>query len=234
MNCIPSNKAWGLIHQAAYIDNLKAVQIILENPKCDPYLRTKITREGIVKPSSTADMIAKDENVRNLIIKHQEIRSKEMEKNTNPDIISVEFEKDITVESILLMINTFQNVLHPKTLNSKHGMVYSNLMLNVFNYIDSGKNWERARREVSLQLQSIDVFDAIFLATGKDTGCITDDVSEKKEEFYSRVIRLYTRECTMMGVGTNASSNKNKVFYRALNYSLLRKGCEHSFVAGKT
>ena len=187
-----------------------------------------------MKPSSTADMIAKDENVRNLIIKHQEIRLKEMVKNTNPDIISVEFEKDITVESIILMINTFENVLHPKTLNSKHGLVYSNLMLNVFNYIDSGKNWERARREVSLQLQSIDVFDAILLATGKDTGHITDDVFEMKEEFYSRVIRLYTRECTMVGVGTNASSNKNKVFYRALNYSLLRKRCEHSFVAGKT
>ena len=229
VNCIPPNRAWGLLHQAAYFNNFRAVEKILENPKCDPSLRTKIAKDGAVNPSSTSDMIAKDEKVRNIILKHQKIRSAQLKTSTNPDVYSVEFEKDISVESIIIMINTFENVLHPRGIKSEGDMVYSNLMLNVFNFINTGNNWERARKEVSLQLQSLNVFDAIFLATGKDNGQITDEVIEKKADFFSRVICLYTRECKM----TAASSGNTKTFYTALNISLLKEGCVHSFVSGE-
>ena len=231
-NCIPPNRAWGLLHQAAYFNNFKAAKKILENPKCDPYLRTKIPRDGVVEFGSTADTIATDENVINIIMEHQKIRSEALAKTSKPDLVSIDSEKDIEVESIMLMINTFKKVFHPKTLSSMHDMIYSNLMLNVFNYINTGNNWERARIEISLQLQSLNVYDAIFLATGKEKANISDQVFEKKRDFFSRVIRLYTKECQMRGTGHSDSSASNTI-YRALNYSLLKKGCEHSFVSGE-
>ena len=231
-NCIPPNRTWGLLHQAAYFNDFKAAKKILENPKCDPYLRTKINGDGDAEFGSTADTIATDENVINIIMEHQRIRSEALAKTSKPDLVSIDSEKDIEVESILLMINTFENVFVPKTLSSKHDMIYSNLMLNVFNFINTGNNWERARIEVSLQLQSVNVYDAIFLATGKEKANISDQVFEKKRDFFSRVIGLYTKECRMRGAG-HSDRSASKTFYSALNYSLLKKGCAHSFVSGE-
>ena len=117
VNCIPPNRAWG--HQAAYFNNLEAVEKILGNPKCDPFLRTKMTLDALVEPGTTADRIAKDEKVRNLILKHQEMRSAQLKTRTKPDVYSVRHERDISVESIIIMINTFENVLHPRGIKSQ-------------------------------------------------------------------------------------------------------------------
>ena len=75
----------------------------------------------------------------------------------------------------------------------------------------------------------MNVNDAIFLATGKENAKITDEVIETKSDFFSRVICLYTQESKM----TAASSGENKTFYKALNISLLKEGCVHSFVSGE-
>ena len=51
---------------------------------------------------------------------------------------------------------------------------------------------------------SLDIGDAAFLATGQDDGDIMDDTLEAKEDFYSRVIQLYTRDVTL----TNSIYNR--------------------------
>ena len=84
-------------------------------------------------------------------------------------------------------------------------------MLDIFTFINTGENWKRARREISLQLQSLDLRDASFLATGQDNGDIMDDISEAKGYFYSRVIQLYNRY---------DNTNYDSKFHFALNRSL--------------
>ena len=63
-------------------------------------------------------------------------------------------------------------------------------MYDIFHFINTGNTWQRARREVSLQLQSIDIYAATFLATGQPRGNILEEVYETKDDFYSRVINL--------------------------------------------
>ena len=227
VNFIPVNRAWGLIHHAAHFNDNEVVKKILKNPKCDSNLRTKRTRDGSIQAGSTAYDIAEDEKLKALILDHQEKKSKELERRSLPKLLSLQDESEIEVESILLMLNCFTNVLYPETLQSRESLIYSNLMLEIFTYIDTGENWKRARRETSLQLQSLDLRDAVFLATGQDNGDITDDISEAKEDFYSRVIQLYAREASI------ANSAYDSKFYSALNRSLLTHGCNDSFVSGE-
>ena len=41
INCIPSERSWGVLHQAAYLGNTEAVMKLLRYPACDPKIRTK-------------------------------------------------------------------------------------------------------------------------------------------------------------------------------------------------
>ena len=228
VNFIPANRAWGLIHQAALSNNYQVVETIIHNPKCDPFLRTKLAREGKVTPSSTADEIAKDEKVKEIIKEHQEVKRIEIKERSRETFVTIDSEKDIQVMPILLMIICFKGVMYPNSLQSKESMIYSNLMLDIFTFINTGDRWQRARREISLQLQSLDISDACFFATGKENCDIISEVIETKSEFYSRVIQLYSRECYSK---TSDYSNK---FYTALNFSLLTHGCsKDSFVTGE-
>ena len=75
VNYIPANRAWMIIHQAAYFNDYETMEIILNNPKSDPFLRTKRTLDGVVADESTADVIAMDEKVEELITEHQKVKS---------------------------------------------------------------------------------------------------------------------------------------------------------------
>ena len=228
VNYIPPDRAWGLLHQAAYFNNYSAVRKILTNPKCDPLLRTKQSKDGSI--SLTAYDIAKRGDVKDAIKQLQDIRRELLKDSYIPTLVSVESEVDIEVDSIILVLNCFESVLHPQTLDSKRSLIYSNLMFDIFHFINAGNNWKRARREVSLQLQSIDIYAATFLATGRSQGNIMDEAYETKDEFYSRVIHLYTQQCSIKLL---YDENGKSTFYSALNRSLRRHGCNSSFVSGE-
>ena len=125
-------------------------------------------------------------------------------------------------------LDSLSQVTDEAIKNAKlESLIYSYLMLEIFTFIDTEENWKKARREISLQLQSLDIGDAAFLATGQDDGDIMDDTLEAKEDFYSRVIQLYTRDVTL------TNSIYNNKFYSALNRSLLMHGCNDSFISGE-
>ena len=210
VNCIPTNSKWGLIHYAAFSNDFDVVKAILDSPKCDPSLCTTEVRDGISQVSCTAYDIAQVERVKALIWERQQRKLKEKGQPPLQMCVSFCYEDDIKVESIILILKCFSNVLYPQTLQSRESLIYSNLMLDTFTFIDTGENWKRARREISFQLQSLDLRDASFLATGQDNGDIMDDISEAKEDFYSRVIQLYNR----------CNTNYGSKFHSALNRSL--------------
>ena len=227
VNYNPANRAWGIIHQAAYFNDYETMEIILNNPKCDPFLRTKRALDEEVAAGSTADLVAKDEMVKKLIIQHQKVKKVELKKRTRESLLTIQSENEIKVESILMMLNCFENVLHPKSLRCRESLIFSNLMLEIFTFINSGDNWKRARKEISLQLQSLDITHACFLATGRENDDIMGDVNETKSAFFSRVIHLYTTKCI------SSNSDYDNKFYTALNLSLLTHGCKASFVTGE-
>ena len=220
VNFIPTNSTWGLIHYAAYSNDFYVVKTILENPICNPSLSTIEFLNGIMQSSCTAYDIAQVERVKTMILEQQQKRLEEKGNQLLQTCMSLKYEEDIKVESIILILNCFINVLYQQTLQSRESLIYSNLMNEIFTFIDTGKNWKKARREISLQLQSLDVRDASFLATGQDNGDIMDDISEAKEDFYSRVIQLYNRDYR---------SNYGNRFHSALNRSFSADNYKASF-----
>ena len=92
MNYILANRAWGIIHQAAYFNDYETMEIILNNPKCDPFLRTKRTLDGVVVAGSTADVIAKDDKVKKLITEDQKVKRVELQKRTRKTLLTIQSE----------------------------------------------------------------------------------------------------------------------------------------------
>ena len=41
VNCISSDRAWGVLHQAAWMNSFPVVQYLLRIPGCDPTIKTK-------------------------------------------------------------------------------------------------------------------------------------------------------------------------------------------------
>ena len=41
VNCISSDRAWGVLHQAAWMNDFSVVQYLIQLPECDPTIKTK-------------------------------------------------------------------------------------------------------------------------------------------------------------------------------------------------
>ena len=58
VNAIPAERAWSVLHQAVYMNNVGAVQRILSLPNCDPNIKAKRDRAGIGKAGMTPLQLA--------------------------------------------------------------------------------------------------------------------------------------------------------------------------------
>ena len=230
INCIPSERAWGVLHQAAWSGKLDVVDKLIAFESCDPFLRTKQDKGDEYGPGRTADELTKDADIRSVIIEAQEKKRKEREALQDKSFISIKNEEDLKVESVFLALASFQKVLYPKSIPNKDSFLYSTLLEDSFTFINVGNQWELARKEVALQLQMIDIATANFLATGNDHGDIFKPNLETKEQFFERVIRIYTKNNS---IKSKDSMYNSKPFFSALNKSLRMQGNPVTAVLGE-
>ena len=221
INCIPCGRAWGVLHQAAWNGNLSVVMNLIAFKSCDPFLKTKQERGDKYGPGKTADKLTDNADIRQAIVEAQERKRKEREALQDKSFISVGYEKDLKIDSLFLALASFQHVLYPEQISTKDSLLYSTLMQESFEFINLESRWELARKEVALQLQTIDIATANFLATGDEKGDIFEPKLERKEDFFKRVIHIYTKN---NNIESEDSLYDHKPFYSALNKSLRMQG----------
>ena len=71
LNYIPENRAWGVLHQAAYLGRKEAVVKLLSYPQCDPYIKTNQDTNNKFGPGRTADELTSHAELKCLIVESQ-------------------------------------------------------------------------------------------------------------------------------------------------------------------
>ena len=71
LNYIPEKRAWGVLHQAAYLGRKEAVIKVLSYPQCDPYIKTNQDTNNKFGPGRTADEITSNVELKCLIVEAQ-------------------------------------------------------------------------------------------------------------------------------------------------------------------
>ena len=223
INCIPSGRAWAVLHQAAWFNDLEVTRKLLKIPTCDPFIRTKQTRDNSTKPRSTAATITEHAKIVEIIKEAQEKKKEDFKVMEVPSFIEAEYETELEIRSVLLVIASFRNCIYPEIIESDASLVYSQIMHDVFEYIDTGEQWKKARRCIGQQVQVLGTDIANYLVTGDCNGDINSDNKEEKEEFYKRIIRMYTSTSLSIAEG-NTQTSDSKLFHNCLNRNLRTEG----------
>ena len=201
VNCIPKERAWSALHQAAYHNNENAVRILLKYPDCDPEIRTKQDRTGKFGPSKAPMDLTKSQAVKAMLTtKIQQNNSMFHSNSPKPTLIQMsEFGKPMG-RCIYLTLDCCKGFLIPKESRVSDISINSlpQVMKLVFSFINCLDYWILAKDNVSLTLQQYSIELGNLLWTGdisKSKGAESRQLnSDRKTLFFIRAIKLYTGE----------------------------------------
>ena len=72
INCVPENRAFGVLHQAVFWGIEEVVLKVLSYPTCDPFIQTNQDKENNYGPGKTSDLLAKNKKIKDIITEAQE------------------------------------------------------------------------------------------------------------------------------------------------------------------
>ena len=188
INCIPNERAWSVLHQAVWYDNVKAVRKILSYPACDPQIRTKLDITEDSGVGMRPIELAKSQEIKAILKATENILLSNIEAPTMLNIKKIE---NSLGGCIIKTLSCNQGVLIPIKWNFKgeesiQSIPY--LMRTIFDFVNTADNWVNTRNKISLTIQQYSKSLGDKLWRQKAKNCDTKDC------FYGRVIRLYTEE----------------------------------------
>ena len=200
VNCIPEQRHWAALHQAAWWGNERAVKKLLKYPSCDSEVQT---RGGEFWPQCTkASEIANKRGfpgIKNILDKFSKNERAKRFGGKIPTFVTAQDGEKMDKKGLpllLLTIANFKKTFHPDKIDVHEA--FMDLMKEVFEY--TWKDWVEAREKISSSIS------AFCKAAGDDLR--KESTDEKK--FHDSIVRLYTRD----------------YIYRAVNNSLSREGQE--------
>ena len=206
INCISSDRAWGVLHQAAWLNLFPIVKRLTKVSGCDPAIKTKQDLLNQSGPGKTPRDLATNDVVKNFL--SQAENRVALIKPKYPTFVSIQDEFELTGRSISLALSCYKNVLCSQ-LDFDYDHTFSYIMLTIFRECQS--NWVNIKPKIGQALQAFNTRVANFLMHGsfelKNIALIPPDTMEN---FFDRVIKSYTIE-------------RNKI-YDSMNVSLALQG----------
>ena len=188
VNCIPSERAWSVLHQAVWHNNVQAVVRILSYPACDTEIRTKQDRKCKSGPGMIPIDLAKSQQMKDIL---QSYRGTDMKSDEAPTMLPVDKMLYALGSCIHMTLSCNQGVLIPpkwpiEDHNTVHSIPY--IMQAIFSHIDVADNWVKTKAKVSLTLQQYSK------ALGEKLWGESESTEDTKHQFFGRIIRLYTED----------------------------------------
>ena len=188
VNCIPSERAWSVLHQAVWHNNVQAVVKILSYPACDTEIRTKQDRKCKSGPGMKPIDLAKSQQMKDILQSHQ---GTYMKSDEAPTMLPVDKMLYALGSCIHMTLSCNQGVLIPpkwpiEDHNTVHSIPY--IMQAIFSHIDVADNWIKTKTKVSLTLQQYSK------ALGEKLWGESELTEDTKHQFFGRIIRLYTED----------------------------------------
>ena len=189
INCIPSDRAWSVLHQAVWQDNIHAVYSLLNYPACDPEIKTKLDKSNDSGIGKKPIDLANNEKIKEVLRK---AASKKQKINDEaPTMLPCCKWENYLGECIQMTLSCCRDVLVPKQWSlTDHNSIQSISIITqtIFSYINTGNNWIKTRDNVSLTVQQF------CNELGNKLWSRNELVVDSKEQFFKRVLKLYTEE----------------------------------------
>ena len=190
VNCIPSERAWSVLHQAVWHNNVQAVMKILSYPACDSEIRTKQDQTCESGPGKKPVELAKSQRIKDILHSHQE---KQVLIDETPTMLPVDRMGHSLGECIHITLACNQGVLIPHkwqtdSNNTFHSIPF--IIKTIFGYINIGNNWLNTKSKVSIALQQY----FPYLVTNIMKASESTSQEDAKREFFRSVIQFYTND----------------------------------------
>ena len=188
INCIPNERAWAVLHHAVWYDNTNAVRKILSYPTCDPQIRKKLDRTNDSGVGMKPIELAKSQEVKAIL---KAADGKKIGNVEAPTMLTVKKIGNSLGSCIHKTLSCNQGVLIPlKWCSQQEQTIHTipDLMKTIFDFVNTGDNWVNTRNKISLTVQQFSkpLGDNLWKGAAK--------ICDTKQNFYRRVIQLYTEE----------------------------------------
>ena len=140
INCIPSDRAWSVLHQAVWKNDVITVHKLLSYPACDPEIKTKLDKTNDSGIGKKPIDLAKCENIKAMLRKAAS--KKQKINNDAPTMLPCNKWENYLGECIQMTLSCCQDVLVPKKWSITHHnsiQSISTIMQTIFHYINTSR-----------------------------------------------------------------------------------------------
>ena len=208
INCIPEDRAWGALHQAAWYEDGERVTKLLSYRTCDSEIKTKQDRSNESGPGKTplwiAQNLKRNDRVADILDRFQREQRKQRFGGSIPTYVTAKDGKKMDRSGLPLLLQSLANykkTFHPRNVSPSEA--FSRLLEEVFHYVADSTHWKHAMEKTSSSIRAFDVEAGRFLSEDKISPKTTDE-----QRFFARTVKLYTLDH----------------IYREVNKSLRREG----------
>ena len=203
INCIPEDRAWGALHQAAWYGNEEAVRKMLKYRTCDPQIKTKQDRNNETGPGKTPKWIAQkvnpNERIASILDESFKYERKKRFGGTIPTYTTAIDGQKMDREGLPLLCLTLANykrTFHPGAVTPH--VPFKNLLKQVFDYVDVSSHWSSAMEKTSSSVRAFDKAAADDLSTD-----VVFPNTTYEQRFFARAVKLYTKDHIYREVNTS-------------------------------
>ena len=200
INCISYDRAWGVLHQAAWMNLFPIVEQLTIIPGCDPLIKTKQDRSNEYGPGKTPRDLSTNHFIKNFL-SQAENQSSSIAL-TYPTFVIIESELELTAGSISLALSCFKKVLCSH-LNFDDDHTFSFIMRSIFE--ECLTNWQTMKSQIGIALQMHYKPMSNFLLYDGFEKNESQAKPDTMESFFSRVIKLFTNQGANISSGINAT-----------------------------
>ena len=207
VNCVSTDRAWGVLHQAAWMNLFPVVKSLVKIPGCDPAIKTKQDKACKFGPGKTPRDLCTNHGIKCYLLEAERKALSFSPTLSYPTFVTVESEFELTGRSISLALSCFNKILC-KDLDLNYNYTFSFLMSTIFRECVS--NWIAVKSQIGLALKLDYLPMSNFLLNGdfgKKSKFKTNP--DTMEQFFDRVIKLFTNERTTIDFTLAMQANPN-------------------------
>ncbi|VDH93658.1 Hypothetical predicted protein [Mytilus galloprovincialis] len=202
VNAIPEDRRWGVLHQAVWWNKQDILKKLLCMPACDSRVQTKETTSEIGETSAcTPQEVAqkyKYTDMEKLLEQHSIKLTTEEELE---DLPTFHYQNsDVQLKGLGLLritLASYRQTLCPFTIN-KHKSL-AGVMEDIFRHIDTEENWTTVKTKICDSLYTV-CKPAVTVLKATKT----------KQEFYSKIVNVYTNEGTQLYMYLNTALRRQE------------------------
>ena len=199
INAIPEDRRWGILHQAVWWNNQDNIKNLLKLPTCDSSIQTKETMSEVGETGACTPFEIAQKYGYTKIGKLLEEHS--ITLIPAADLPTFHYKNsDVQLKGLGLLkitLASYRQTFCPFTINKDKPL--SGIMAEIFEYVDTNENWVAVKEKTC---------DSLY-AVCKPAVTVLKD-TQTKEEFYSKIINVYTNEGTQLYMYLNTALRRQE------------------------